>query len=109
MITIILIPLIIMIISSLMSLKSPMDKEKLSPFECGFDPFSLSRIPFSLKFFLISIIFLIFDIEIVIILPIPIMSQSKNIMFFMSIITINILIFWGLIYEWNKGMLEWMK
>nr|NP_008503.1 NADH dehydrogenase subunit 3 [Ixodes hexagonus]AAD05510.1 NADH dehydrogenase 3 [Ixodes hexagonus] len=108
-ITIIMIPIIIIVVSLIMSLKSPLDKEKLSPFECGFDPFSLSRIPFSLKFFLISIIFLIFDIEIVIILPLPLLSQNKNIFFLISIIIINTLILWGLIYEWNKGMLEWLK
>nr|YP_011014764.1 NADH dehydrogenase subunit 3 [Ixodes crenulatus]WQB40575.1 NADH dehydrogenase subunit 3 [Ixodes crenulatus] len=107
--TIILIPLAIMMISFLMSSKSPLDKEKLSPFECGFDPFSMSRVPFSLKFFLISIIFLIFDIEIVIILPFPLMTHNKNITIIISIIMINIMILWGLIYEWNKGMLEWLK
>nr|UNO53656.1 NADH dehydrogenase subunit 3 [Ixodes vespertilionis] len=106
---IILMPLAIILISSYMSLKSSLDKEKLSPFECGFDPFSLSRVPFSLKFFLISIIFLIFDIEIVIILPFPLLTQNKNITFILSIVIINLMILWGLIYEWNKNMLEWMK
>nr|UNO53630.1 NADH dehydrogenase subunit 3 [Ixodes (Pholeoixodes) sp.] len=108
-ITIIVIPMIIIAASLIMSLKMPADKEKLSPFECGFDPFSLSRVPFSLKFFLISIIFLIFDIEIVIILPLPLLSQTKNIFFFFSMFTITSLILWGLIYEWNKGVLEWLK
>uniref|UniRef100_UPI0030FEE822 NADH dehydrogenase subunit 3 n=1 Tax=Ixodes trianguliceps TaxID=347913 RepID=UPI0030FEE822 len=107
--TIILIPLLIFLLSYMISMKNFMDKEKLSPFECGFDPFSLSRMPFSLKFFMISVIFLIFDIEIVLILPFPLFHQNKNIMLFLSIIIINILILWGLIYEWNKGMLEWLK
>nr|UNS18833.1 NADH dehydrogenase subunit 3 [Ixodes ovatus] len=108
-ITIICIPLIIMIISLILFMKTALDKEKLSPFECGFDPFSLSRVPFSLKFFLISVIFLIFDIEIVIILPLPLLSQNKNMSFIISFICINILILWGLMFEWNKGMLEWLK
>nr|UZN43783.1 NADH dehydrogenase subunit 3 [Ixodes acutitarsus] len=108
-ITIFLIPFLISFLSLFMSPKNTLDKEKMSPFECGFDPFSLSRIPFSIKFFLISIIFLIFDIEIVIILPFPIMLMSKNISFIVMLTIINMMIFWGLIYEWNKSMLEWLK
>nr|BCW91764.1 NADH dehydrogenase subunit 3 [Ixodes pavlovskyi] len=107
--TIIMIPFLIFITFFLISFKSFSNKEKLSPFECGFDPFSLSRIPFSLKFFLIAIIFLIFDIEIVIILPFPLLFFNKNMLFLVTFIIINILISWGLIYEWKKGMLEWLK
>nr|BEI62457.1 NADH dehydrogenase subunit 3 [Ixodes nipponrhinolophi] len=106
---IIFIPLVIITISSFMVSNKSMDKEKLSPFECGLDPFSLSRVPFSLKFFLISIIFLIFDIEIVIMLPLPLLTQNKNITLILSIIMINLMMLWGLIYEWNKSMLEWLK
>nr|YP_010937300.1 NADH dehydrogenase subunit 3 [Ixodes kohlsi]WKW95296.1 NADH dehydrogenase subunit 3 [Ixodes kohlsi] len=107
--TIIMIPIIIMFISLLISSKTNNDKEKLSPFECGFDPFSTSRVPFSLKFYLISVIFLIFDIEIVIILPFPLLTQNINISLIYSFIIIIFMILWGLMYEWNKGMLEWLK
>nr|YP_010535759.1 NADH dehydrogenase subunit 3 [Rhipicephalus evertsi]QLD97264.1 NADH dehydrogenase subunit 3 [Rhipicephalus evertsi]QLD97277.1 NADH dehydrogenase subunit 3 [Rhipicephalus evertsi]UYB78801.1 NADH dehydrogenase subunit 3 [Rhipicephalus evertsi] len=84
-------------------------KEKNSPFECGFDPFSLSRVPFSLKFFFVGIIFLIFDVEIVVILPFPLMMMMKNLYFMFSFIFINIVIFMGLLYELNYSMLDWMK
>nr|YP_010350338.1 NADH dehydrogenase subunit 3 [Ixodes woyliei]UOK09767.1 NADH dehydrogenase subunit 3 [Ixodes woyliei] len=106
--TIFLIPIIIMMTSLFISKKKFMDKEKLSPFECGFDPMSMSRSSFSLKFFMISIIFLIFDIEIVLILPFP-MINNKNLSLYISLILIMTIILLGLMYEWKKGMLEWMK
>nr|YP_054511.1 NADH dehydrogenase subunit 3 [Ixodes uriae]BAD27247.1 NADH dehydrogenase subunit 3 [Ixodes uriae] len=108
MITILIIPLIIMILSFLLTKNKFMDKEKLSPFECGFDPFSISRVSFSLKFFMIAVIFLIFDIEIILILPFPFITNN-SIMYPLTILFIMLIIFLGLIYEWNKGMLEWMK
>nr|YP_006234397.1 NADH dehydrogenase subunit 3 [Bothriocroton concolor]AET63045.1 NADH dehydrogenase subunit 3 [Bothriocroton concolor] len=86
-----------------------LSKEKLSPFECGFDPFSQSRLPFSLKFFFIGIVFLIFDVEIIIILPFPILLQSKSLSIIFSFILINLVIMFGLIYEWNLGMIDWLK
>nr|YP_010350416.1 NADH dehydrogenase subunit 3 [Ixodes trichosuri]UOK09897.1 NADH dehydrogenase subunit 3 [Ixodes trichosuri] len=108
MLTIFIIPLIIMIISMTLTKNKFMNKEKLSPFECGFDPFSISRMSFSLKFFMIAIIFLIFDIEIILILPFPFI-MSKKMIYSISITIIMMIIMLGLLYEWNKGMLEWMK
>nr|YP_010390379.1 NADH dehydrogenase subunit 3 [Pulex irritans]UPV72701.1 NADH dehydrogenase subunit 3 [Pulex irritans] len=100
--------LIIMIISSLLSLKSYYDQEKNSPFECGFDPMSSSRLPFSLHFFLIAIIFLIFDIEIALLLPMINLHflSIKIHWIFTSLIFILILLI-GLFHEWNQGILKW--
>nr|YP_010535798.1 NADH dehydrogenase subunit 3 [Rhipicephalus zambeziensis]UYB78853.1 NADH dehydrogenase subunit 3 [Rhipicephalus zambeziensis] len=84
-------------------------KEKNSPFECGFDPFSLSRVPFSLKFFFIGIVFLIFDVEIVVIIPFPLIMTMKSLGFMFSFIMINILILLGLLYEFKYSMLDWLK
>nr|AFY16903.1 NADH dehydrogenase subunit 3 [Dicranocephalus femoralis] len=87
---------------------SIMDREKMSPFECGFDPKSKARTPFSIQFFLIAILFLIFDIEIAIMLPMIVTLKTSNITSWMITITmfITILII-GLYFEWKNGMLEW--
>nr|YP_010324982.1 NADH dehydrogenase subunit 3 [Amblyomma testudinarium]UNO54293.1 NADH dehydrogenase subunit 3 [Amblyomma testudinarium]BCG44738.1 NADH dehydrogenase subunit 3 [Amblyomma testudinarium]BCG67059.1 NADH dehydrogenase subunit 3 [Amblyomma testudinarium]BCG67072.1 NADH dehydrogenase subunit 3 [Amblyomma testudinarium]BCG67085.1 NADH dehydrogenase subunit 3 [Amblyomma testudinarium] len=89
--------------------KNTKSKEKLSPFECGFDPFSLSRVPFSLKFFFIAIIFLIFDVEIIIIMPYPILLFNKSFSLMLSFMMINLIIMFGLFFEWKNGMIDWMK
>nr|YP_010155425.1 NADH dehydrogenase subunit 3 [Dicraeus orientalis]QQX44918.1 NADH dehydrogenase subunit 3 [Dicraeus orientalis] len=99
---------IVMLLASVLSKKSIVDREKSSPFECGFDPKSSSRLPFSLHFFLITIIFLIFDVEIALILPMILIINYSNLMVwtFTSIIFIIILLI-GLYHEWNQGMLNW--
>nr|QVL29258.1 NADH dehydrogenase subunit 3 [Ceratitis quilicii] len=104
----IIITSIVMMLASILSKKSLTDREKCSPFECGFDPKSSSRLPFSLRFFLITIIFLIFDVEIALILPMILIITISNIFMwtFTSIIFIIILII-GLYHEWNQGMLNW--
>nr|YP_007475047.1 NADH dehydrogenase subunit 3 [Haemaphysalis inermis]AFU55296.1 NADH dehydrogenase subunit 3 [Haemaphysalis inermis]UXX50217.1 NADH dehydrogenase subunit 3 [Haemaphysalis inermis] len=103
------IPLLIFFLFLMLKMKNLTSKEKLSPFECGFDPFSFSRVPFSLKFFFIGIIFLIFDVEIIIILPYPIFLINKNISLFVSFFVINFIILMGLIFEWKLGMIDWLK
>nr|QNE85863.1 NADH dehydrogenase subunit 3 [Rhagio tringarius] len=99
---------IVMFLALLLSKKSLTDREKSSPFECGFDPKSSARLPFSLRFFLIAIIFLIFDVEIALILPMIIILNFSNLMMWSitSIIFILILLI-GLYHEWNQGALEW--
>nr|YP_009166085.1 NADH dehydrogenase subunit 3 [Drosophila albomicans]AKZ32063.1 NADH dehydrogenase subunit 3 [Drosophila albomicans] len=105
---IMLISIVVMILASILSKKTLVDREKSSPFECGFDPKSSSRLPFSLRFFLITIIFLIFDVEIALILPMILIFKFSNIFIWSltSIIFILILLV-GLYHEWNQGMLNW--
>nr|ACA62547.1 NADH dehydrogenase subunit 3 [Drosophila nigra] len=99
---------VVMILASILSKKTLVDREKSSPFECGFDPKSSSRLPFSLRFFLITIIFLIFDVEIALILPMIMIFKFSNLLIWSITSTIFILILLiGLYHEWNQGMLNW--
>nr|QTT60873.1 NADH dehydrogenase subunit 3 [Potthastia sp. XL1561] len=105
---IMLITNIVMILASLLSKKTMTDREKSSPFECGFDPMNSSRLPFSIRFFLIAVIFLIFDVEIALILPMIMIFKFSNLFMWCmtSIIFIMILLI-GLYHEWNQGALNW--
>nr|YP_009128638.1 NADH dehydrogenase subunit 3 [Ageneiosus pardalis]AJR19129.1 NADH dehydrogenase subunit 3 [Ageneiosus pardalis] len=86
------------------------DSEKLSPYECGFDPLGSARLPFSLRFFLIAILFLLFDLEIALLLPLPWGNQLPNPTdTLLWATTILILLTLGLIYEWLQGGLEWAE
>nr|QKJ82572.1 NADH dehydrogenase subunit 3 [Arvicanthis rufinus] len=84
--------------------------EKANPYECGFDPTSSARLPFSMKFFLVAITFLLFDLEIALLLPLPWAIQTYNTttMTFMALILITILSV-GLAYEWLQKGLEWTE
>nr|AKE35311.1 NADH dehydrogenase subunit 3 [Charadrius bicinctus]AKE35312.1 NADH dehydrogenase subunit 3 [Charadrius bicinctus]AKE35313.1 NADH dehydrogenase subunit 3 [Charadrius bicinctus] len=86
------------------------DSEKLSPYECGFDPLGSARLPFSIRFFLVAILFLLFDLEIALLLPLPwaiqLQSPTSTLMWTSTII---ILLTLGLIYEWTQGGLEWAE
>nr|YP_009271268.1 NADH dehydrogenase subunit 3 [Biston perclara]ANW36833.1 NADH dehydrogenase subunit 3 [Biston perclara] len=99
---------IMMMLSIILSKKSFTDREKSSPFECGFDPKSSARIPFSLHFFLITLIFLIFDVEIALIFPIIKLFKLVNFLIWMKISFFFIIILLiGLYHEWNQNMLNW--
>nr|AIY69506.1 NADH dehydrogenase subunit 3 [Monarcha takatsukasae]AIY69622.1 NADH dehydrogenase subunit 3 [Monarcha takatsukasae] len=86
------------------------DSEKLSPYECGFDPLGSARLPFSIRFFLVAILFLLFDLEIALLLPLPwaIQLQTPTTTLMWASILILLLTL-GLIYEWVQGGLEWAE
>lgn len=83
------------------------DKEKNSGFECGFDSYIESRVPFSVRFFKILLIFILFDIEIILILPLP-FSFIDRMRFFVGIVLLLFLIMFSLIFEWKEGSLRWL-
>nr|QHI42840.1 NADH dehydrogenase subunit 3 [Entelurus aequoreus] len=86
------------------------DLEKLSPYECGFDPLSSARLPFSIRFFLVAILFLLFDLEIALLLPLPwgnqLMYPFHTLMWASFVLVLLTL---GLMYEWVQGGLEWAE
>nr|YP_009414176.1 NADH dehydrogenase subunit 3 [Peromyscus aztecus]ASN66921.1 NADH dehydrogenase subunit 3 [Peromyscus aztecus] len=84
--------------------------EKANPYECGFDPMSSARLPFSMKFFLVAITFLLFDLEIALLLPLPWAVQINNIntMMLTAFILVSVLAL-GLAYEWMQKGLEWTE
>nr|AXS65596.1 NADH dehydrogenase subunit 3 [Chrysomeloidea sp. 6 KM-2017] len=103
-----LITMILILVLNLISKKTFSDREKSSPFECGFDPKNSARLPFSLQFFLIAVIFLIFDVEITLLFPLILTLKLSNLISFSlcSYFFIIILLI-GIFHEWNQGALEW--
>nr|AFB19709.1 NADH dehydrogenase subunit 3 [Illadopsis cleaveri] len=86
------------------------DSEKLSPYECGFDPLGSARLPFSIRFFLVAILFLLFDLEIALLLPLPWATQLQDpttTLMWASILILLLTL--GLVYEWIQGGLEWAE
>nr|YP_011008749.1 NADH dehydrogenase subunit 3 [Uroobovella oviformis]WPV72075.1 NADH dehydrogenase subunit 3 [Uroobovella oviformis] len=101
--------LLMMIIYLLLSKKHNFyNNNKMNPFECGFDPIMNNRMSFSIRFFKITLIFLIFDIEIILMLPSTIM-WINSLLFFISINLLSLIIIMGLFYEWMFGSLNWIK
>jgi len=91
-----------------LGLKRFFAKEKSRPFECGFNPKFNSRLPFSIRFFLVALIFLIFDVEIVLLFPF-ILSLTENFYFTSKIVFFFLLLLrLGLAHEWNQGRLDWV-
>nr|UCP07184.1 NADH dehydrogenase subunit 3 [Zhangixalus dugritei] len=86
------------------------DTEKLSPYECGFDPLGSARLPYSMRFFLVAILFLLFDLEIALLLPVPWAVQlTMPPTVIMWALIILVLLTMGFIYEWMQAGLEWAE
>ena len=101
---------VLKLVGFLVSEKSMLMREEISSYECGFEHHNVSRVPFSLRYFFLTLIFLLFDLEIVLIMFVPflVFSVSHIISLFILLLFIFIL-YISLIYEWNDGRLEWVS
>jgi len=102
----ILLSLIIIGFSYLLSIQNP-EPEKLSTYECGFEPYEDSRHKFDVKFYLVAILFIIFDIETMFLLPWSVTLSQLNLLGFWSMIDFIIELGVGFVYVWYIGALEW--
>ena len=94
------------LLNFLLSPKNP-DPEKLSAYECGFEPFSDSRMEFDVRFYLVAILFIIFDLEIAFLFPWAISLGNIGFVGFISMMIFLVILTVGFIYEWRKGALDW--
>jgi len=106
----IILSVVVMTLGWVLSKRALRDREKNSPFECGFDPIKSARLPFSLRFFLLAIIFLIFDVEIVLLFPaLASMGASFSFIMALRVFLFLIILIVGLFHEWNEGSLDWAQ
>jgi len=98
---------LVMVLAPFLLAKLKPDAEKLSPYECGFEPFDDARGQFDVRFYLVAILFIIFDLEVAFLFPWAVSLKDIghfgfwSMMFFLGILTV------GFIYEWKKGALDW--
>ena len=93
-------------LSRLLGVHRP-DSEKLSPYECGFEAFEDARMKFDVRYYLVAILFILFDLEIAFLFPWAIVLQEIGFFGFMAMLVFLGILVVGFIYEWMKGALEW--
>jgi NADH-quinone oxidoreductase subunit A len=98
--------IVMVVIPFIIAPKRP-DTEKLSAYECGFEPFNDARSRFDIRFYLVAILFIIFDLEIAFLFPWAVVLKEIGMLGFWSMIGFLGLLTVGFIYEWKKGALEW--
>lgn len=96
----------LMVIGRVLGPHNP-DSEKLSPYECGFEAFEDSRMKFDVRYYLVAILFIIFDLEIAFLFPWAVVLQDIGLFGFVAMMLFLGILVVGFIYEWKKGALEW--
>ena len=97
----------VLVAGIVLSINRYKDREKSSPFECGFDPKGRARVPFSLRFFVLAVIFLVFDIEIALLIPLPLIMRGNLVVeILFGVVFFLIILILGLIHEWREGSLD---
>jgi NADH-quinone oxidoreductase subunit A len=102
----ILISIVIVLLSYLISTRHA-DVEKTSPYECGFVPFEDARTKFDVRFYLVAILFIIFDLEVSFLFPWAVVLGRVDLFGFWSMFIFLVILTVGFIYEWRKGALDW--
>ncbi len=98
--------IILTVLGHLLAPKNP-NKEKLSQYECGFEPFEDSRLKFNIRYYFVGILFIIFDLEIAFLFPWAVCLDFIDYSGFIGMAVFLIVLTVGFIYEWKKGALEW--
>jgi NADH-quinone oxidoreductase subunit A len=98
---------LVLVICSYLLAKNTQNFDKNIAYECGFDPFEEARKEFNIKYYLVGVLFIIFDLEIVYLLPGIINLNQLNIVNYISILLFFILLTIGFVYEWVSGALDW--
>ena len=98
---------VLMITASYLVAQQRPDSDKLSPYECGFDPFDNARGRFDVRFYLVAILFIIFDLEVAFLFPWAITLGEIGLFGFWSMVVFLGVLTIGFVYEWKKGALEW--
>ena len=83
------------------------DEQKLSPYECGFEAFEDARMKFDIRYYLVAILFIIFDLEIAFLFPWAVALDEIGVFGFLSMVIFLLVLVAGFVYEWMKGALEW--
>lgn len=109
MINFIFIPVVLslLVLVNFFLIQKSWSQTKQSIYECGFSPKYSARLPFSLRFFLLALLFLIFDVELTLVILFPLAYFTKT--FLTSIVLFCLFLFIGLLHEWNEGRLRWIK
>jgi len=97
---------VILVIGRLLGPNKP-DPEKLSPYECGFEAFEDARMKFDVRYYLIAILFILFDLEIAFLFPWAIVLNEIGMFGFAAMMVFLSILVVGFVYEWKKGALEW--
>jgi len=97
---------VLLIVPFVVAFQRP-DPEKLSAYECGFNAFDDARMKFDVRFYLVSILFIIFDLEVAFLFPWAVSFKEVGLFGFLSMMTFLAVLTIGFVYEWKKGALEW--
>ena len=96
-----------MVLATLLIAHQRPDSEKVSPYECGFEPFDDARNKFDVRFYLVAILFIIFDLEVAFLFPWAVSLGEIGVFGFWSMFIFLVILTVGFVYEWRKGALEW--